>query len=213
MHLTFDKYPITLFLCIFWSIIDFFFIIFDIYYPVRIILSIPIIIFIPGYLLVYVLFPEKTEKSLDVVERIALGFGISIAIVPLFGIVLNYSQWGLALQPLILTLETFIFIMGVIAIIRWYRTPSEKRYTLKINISIPKHETKFDKLLTLVLVICIIITMSLLIYVVLTPKQGEHFTEFYILGSDHLASNYPLNLTVGENTTIILGIVNHEKYY
>jgi uncharacterized membrane protein len=62
-----------------------------------------------------------------------------------------------------------------------------------------------------VLVICIIFAASLVFYVILTPKQGEHFTEFYILGSKHLASDYPMNLTLGENATVILGIVNHEN--
>ena len=63
---------------------------------VRIILGIPIVLFIPGYLLVSVLFPgKKTEKGLDVVEKIALSLGVSIAIVPLLGIVLNYTPWGI----------------------------------------------------------------------------------------------------------------------
>ena len=49
-----------------------------------------------------------------------------------------------------------------------------------------------------------------------TPRQGERFTEFYILGSNHLASDYPTNLSVGENATVILGVINHEdafRYY
>jgi uncharacterized membrane protein len=211
MLLKLDQHPVTLLVSIIWSVIALFFVVIDINNPIRIILSIPLIIFIPGYLLVYALFPEKTEKSFDVVDRIALGIGISIAIVPLIGIILNYSPWGITLQPLILSLETVILILGIIAIIRWYHTSPEKRYIPIINISFPHHETKFDKLLTFILVICVITTASILIYMVLTPKQEEHFTEFYILGSDHSAYNYPLNLTAGENTTVVFGIANHEK--
>lgn len=47
-------------------------------------------------------------------------------------------------------------------------------------------------------------------FVILQPKQGEKFTEFYLLGPDGKASNYPTNLTVGENATVTGGIVNHE---
>jgi uncharacterized membrane protein len=211
MFLTFHRRPITLIFCIIWSVIATFFVLLDIDNLIRIILNIPLIIFIPGYLLVYVLFPERTEQVFDVVDRIALGIGISIAIVPLFGIVLFFTRWGLSLQLLILSLEAFILIMGAIAIIRWFNTPSEKRYKPMINISIPKHETKFDMLLTLIVVICLIITVSLVIYVIFTPKEEEHFTEFYVLGSNHLAFNYPMNLTSTKNATVILGVANHEN--
>jgi uncharacterized membrane protein len=170
------------------------------------------ILFIPGYLTVFALFPsKKTDKGIDDIERIALSFGLSIAIVPLIGLILNYTIWGIKLLPIVFSLELLIFIVGTIAIYRWLRTSPDTRYTLKINISIPKHETKLDKLLTTVLIICIIIAACLVVYVILTPKQGEHFTEFYILGSNHLASDYPKNLTLGENATVILGIVNHEN--
>jgi uncharacterized membrane protein len=211
MNLIPHKYPLTVIFGIIWSIIATFFVQLDMDNLIRIILSIPIIIFLPGYLLVYVLFPERTEKVFDVIDRIALGIGISIAIVPLFGIALYYSRLGLTLQPIILTLETFILIMGTIAVIRWYRVSPEKRYIPAINISIPKDKTKFDKLLTLVLVGCLIITASLVIYIILIPKPEEHFTDFYVLGSNHLAQYYPMNLTSGENATVILGVVNHEK--
>lgn len=210
MHLSFDRHPVSLIFCMIWSVIATFFVLLDINNLIRIILSIPMIIFIPGYLLVYALFPERTEKGFDAVDRIALGLGISIAIVPLLGIALFiFSRFEL--QRIILSLEAFILIMGTIAVIRWYHTPPEKRYIPKINISIPKHETKFDKLLTIILVACVIITVSIAIYSILTPKREEHFTEFYILGSNHLAYHYPMNLTSNKNATVILGIVNHEK--
>ncbi len=47
-------------------------------------------------------------------------------------------------------------------------------------------------------------------YVIVMPKQGETFTEFYLLGPGGNASDYPTNLTVGQNASVIIGIVNHE---
>jgi uncharacterized membrane protein len=217
MLLSVNRYPVTVIFCMIWSAIAFFFIVYDISNPVRILLSIPIIIFIPGYVLINVLFPrKKTEKGIDFTERIALSLGVSIAIVPLIGIVLNYSPWGFELQAILLSLEAFILIIGSIAIIRWFRTPSSDRFILTINLSIPKDETKVDKILTTALIICIIITVSLIAYVIITPKQGERFTEFYVLGPNHLASDYPTNLSAGRNATAVLGVINHEdafRYY
>ena len=48
------------------------------------------------------------------------------------------------------------------------------------------------------------------VYVIVTPKEGEKFTEFYVLGSGGKAEDYPTNLKVGEEGEVIIGIVNHE---
>lgn len=50
----------------------------------------------------------------------------------------------------------------------------------------------------------------MLIYVIITPKEGEKFTEFYILGDNGKAEGYPGNLEAGKNASVIVGIVNHE---
>jgi uncharacterized membrane protein len=47
--------------------------------PIRIILGLPLVLFLPGYSLIATLFPRKDD--LDAIERIALSFGLSIAIV------------------------------------------------------------------------------------------------------------------------------------
>ncbi len=39
----------------------------------------------------------------------------------------------------------------------------------------------------------------------------EPFTEFYILGPDGTAENYPTDYVLGENGTVIIGIINHEQ--
>ena len=71
-------------------------------------------------------------------------------------------------------------------------------------------ESKLDKILSIVLVISIILAISMTVYAITTPKQGEKFTEFYILGPNGKASDYPTNLTVGQSGNVIIGIVNHE---
>jgi uncharacterized membrane protein len=50
----------------------------------------------------------------------------------------------------------------------------------------------------------------MLIYVIITPKQGERFTEFYILGEKGMAADYPTFLRVNETSKVIVGIINHE---
>ena len=66
-----------------------------------------------------------------------------------------------------------------------------------------KNSKTLDKILTVLLIISIITASALTIYVIITPKKGEKFTEFYILGEGGKAADYPSSLSVGEegNTT------------
>jgi uncharacterized membrane protein len=41
-------------------------------------------------------------------------------------------------------------------------------------------------------------------------KEGEKFTEFYILGPGGMAADYPTRFAAGEPQNIIIGIGNHE---
>ena len=73
-----------------------------------------------------------------------------------------------------------------------------------------KSAKTLDKILTVILIIAIITAAALTIYVIVTPKKGEEFTEFYILGEEGNASGYPSSLSAGEEGTVIVGVVNHE---
>jgi uncharacterized membrane protein len=67
-----------------------------------------------------------------------------------------------------------------------------------------------DKPLSIILIIALIIAVVATIYIVVFPQPGEKFTEFYILGPNGKAGDYPTNLTASESGNMIIGIVNHE---
>ncbi len=48
------------------------------------------------------------------------------------------------------------------------------------------------------------------VYVIAFPKDGEKFTEFYILGADKMADDYPEKFFAGTEQFVWLGIGNHE---
>lgn len=182
--------------------------------PARIVLGLPFILFFPGHVLIATLFPEK--KSLDLIERIALSFGLSIAVVPLIGFGLNYTPFGIRLEPILWSLILFNIAFSILGI--WRRATSDDPFlpfeptTLwaKVNKEF-RRETKLDKILTIILVVAILSSVLSLAYVVAMPRQGEQFTEFYYLNSEGNAFDYPNNLTVGEQGTVIIGIANHEQ--
>ncbi|RLE15277.1 hypothetical protein DRJ04_00770 [Candidatus Aerophobetes bacterium] len=177
---------------------------------IRIIVGLPFILFFPGYTLIAALFPKKTQ--LDTIERVALSFGLSIAVVPLIGLILNYTPWGIKLYPILVSLTGFIVVMSAVAWIRRFYVLPPERLSININIDFSSFGTqsKLDKALTVILIGAIIAAIGTLIYVISTPKVGEKFTEFYILGEEGKAEGYPKQLVVGEEGYVILGIVNHE---
>ena len=94
MKVLFDKYPADIIICMLWSIILLPVALLNIDGTIRVILGLPFILFIPGYILIFALFPcRKTDQGIDIIERIALSFGLSIAVVPLIGLGLNYTEW------------------------------------------------------------------------------------------------------------------------
>jgi uncharacterized membrane protein len=68
-----------------------------------------------------------------------------------------------------------------------------------------------DRLLSIVLTVVILAVLGTTVYLIVKPETGEGFTEFYILGFDGSAGNYPQELAAGEEGTVTASIVNHEN--
>ena len=182
---------------------------------IRIVLGLPVVLFFPGYTLLSALFPRK--ESLSGIERFALSFGLSIAVVPLIGLILNYTPWGIRLYPILISLFIFIFSMSVIG---WYknrRLPQEESVSLSINLKFPSFsqlwsgQSKRDKIITVVLAVMVIGAIGTLVYVIKQPREVEKFTEFYVLNDEGKASDYPGTVVLGQSAQVIMGIINHEN--
>jgi uncharacterized membrane protein len=212
MKISSSKYPVDILLCIIVSTVLLPIAMLSMEITIRTLLGLPFILFIPGYILIFALFPaKKTDRGIDVTERIALSFGLSIAIVPLLGLLLNYTPLGIRLEPILLSVFFFNLIIGIIGIYRWKKTDPEERFIISFQLTFPKQKNKVDTALTIILIIAILIVIASLIYVITMPKTGETFTELYILGPTGKATGYPRNLTINENATVLIGITNYEN--
>jgi len=87
------------------------------YVYIRYILGSVYVLFLPGYSLIKTLFPTK---EIDNIERTALSIGMSLALVPLVGLLLNYTPWGIRLTPVILSLLSLTTILTVTGLQREY---------------------------------------------------------------------------------------------
>lgn len=177
---------------------------------VRIVIALPFLLFFPGYTLIAALFIKKA--AIGSIERMALSFGLSIAVVPLIGLILNYV-WEISLYPVLTSITGFIFIMCTVIYLRRRQLLPEQCFRPDITFKMPEWRgmTWLDRSLSVILTLSIIAAIGTLVYVLATPKVGERFTEFYILGPGGMAQDYPNELTVGEEVELIIGIINHES--
>lgn len=81
------------------------------------------VLFIPGYALLQALY-EPGELS--PLEELALSIGLSLALVPLIGLILNYTPWGIRLTPVVITLSITSTAFSLLATYRRYRYYSKR---------------------------------------------------------------------------------------
>ncbi len=172
--------------------------------------AILLVLFIPGYVLVAALFPDN--KEINWIERIALSFGLSIAVVPLLGLLLNFTPFGIRLVPIVLSIVLFSGGLGVVAYLRRMGLPVEERLSATLVVTKPAwgDYSRLDKVLAVGLVISVVFSISVLAFVLTTPRPGERFTEFGILGPGATLSDYPTDLNVSEEGTVLIFVANHE---
>jgi Protein of unknown function (DUF1616) len=75
-----------------------------------------LVLFLPGYSLVEALYAKKQE--LEGLTRIALSIGLSLALVPLTGLVLNYTPFGIRLLPVTVSLVMLTVVFLLLAVQR-----------------------------------------------------------------------------------------------
>jgi uncharacterized membrane protein/LysM repeat protein len=177
--------------------------------PVRIALALPFVLFFPGYALTAVLFPKKGD--LEPVERVALSFGLSLAVVPLIGLALNYSPWGIRLNSILGSLASLIVVAAAAAAYRRQVLLPEEAFVVPINEALAKwrRSSLMDRLLGLALVLTVV-GLGVAVYTATSSRGGETFTEFYVLGPGGKIQGYPKQVAVGEEVTLTAGVINHE---
>lgn len=179
--------------------------------PVRVVLGLPFVLFFPGYTLIAALYPRHDD--LDGIERLALSLGLSLAVVPLIGLVLNYTPWGIRLVPIVVSLTLFVAVSSLIAankrrqLVPVERFPADVRPFLQALGRLPWRAVGVA-----VALIAIVLLLGFRFGVLGGTRVGEAFTEFYVLGPGGKAEGYPRRLITGEPAEVILGVINHEGH-
>lgn len=211
--------------------------------PLRIAFGLPFVLFLPGYALIAALFPEAGDtpdatdaaddetpdaeasdrgSGIDGIERVALSFGLSIAVVPLIGLVLNFTPFGIRLVPILVSVSLFTVVAAAVAARRRQLLPPDERFRVPYREwyagardELFEPDSRTDAALNVLLAVSILLAVSSVAYAVAVPSAGESFTEFYLLtetdDGELVADDYPTNFTVGQSKPVVVGVSNQEQ--
>lgn len=202
----------------------------------RALLALVLVFFVPGYALVTVLFPRSTtregagfdwrrppsiaEGRVDLPARLALSFGTSVALAPLFGMGIVATGSPLTAETVVGSIGGFAAVSMTVATVRRWRLPPEERYRVsvvgwarRVRAGI-RTRSRRRVALDLALAASVVLASAGLAYAVTTPHEPAPDTEVALLTQDgdgeYVAGDHPTELVYGEPVEFALGIENQE---
>jgi uncharacterized membrane protein len=178
--------------------------------PLRIGLGLLLVTFFPGYVMVAAIFSKR--ETLDGAERAALSVGTSLALVPLLGLALHFTPWGIRLSTILVILCLWTLALAAVA---WRQRqaepPGERMEVLWETVAevFQRFRRPQDLVVPAVLTLAILVAIWAMAERIWDPPPRT-FTEFYILGAGGMLEDYPTTLEVGEPQEYTIGIANRE---
>jgi len=134
------------------------------------------------------------------------------------GLLLNYTSWGVRLEPMVACVVAFTLVCCCIANFRRHSLPGDERFSIDLGSAYEaasqlikgSFRDRTQAILSTVVIVCLVFSIVAVTYAVVTPRSQEKYTEFYINGPGGKAADYPTQFTLGEQKPIIIGISNHE---
>jgi uncharacterized membrane protein len=178
----------------------------------RLLLGFAYVLYVPGYCLTAALFPGADD--LDLIERTGLSLGLSVAWVSILALILDRLPWGLRLWPITFgeTISALVF-MGIATWRRAHLPPGEAYFP---DFSwrprswwrdLPPADRRVYKFI----LVALLIAALAYTWVFALPSPVEFMTEFYMLGPEGLADNFPREAAVGQPLNVTVGLVNRER--
>jgi len=208
--------------------------------PVRLLLALPLVVFLPGYALTAVAFPAANgfdpdrvalaadelrsafpaDYELSGVSRVGLSVVSSAGLVPLVAFVVNFTPWPISLRPLLLGVAGLTVGLVAVAAARRLQLPTERRFVLSLDwlgttgVGLSPHDAGRVRWANVAIVVSLLLVASGVGYALVSPPQGERFTEFYVATGNvtgQRQSFYHESFTRGEATPVTVVVSNHER--
>lgn len=185
------------------ALVNWTFAVLDVSLPLlRIAFGLPLLFLLPGYVLVTTLFPRDDRDraagarpgdgrlALTFGERLATAFGMSVAMIPILGVLMGVVGMAFTRGTVVGVLSGTTLLGVVTADIARNRTPRDERFT------VPTMRLPFDRradggrtqrlrtVTTLILAASVVLALGTFGYALAVPQQGEQYTDFYVLQGD-----------------------------
>lgn len=194
--------------------------------PLRLAVTLPLALFLPGYALTAVLFPGTESgrevasssrwRGIDVVERLAISFALSLAIVPLAVLVLPATGLGLGPDPLAATLGAVTVVAAQLGVVRRLRLPRADRFVVSPVAALERRREAGQTvtLSTVVLGGAIVLAVGALLFGLLAPTSAGGYSELGLYTDDEngdlVAGDLPDELAPGETAAVTVSLENQE---
>lgn len=197
----------------------------------RLLATLPLALFLPGYGLASVLFPaakredretaataaDARPRGIDTVERLGLAFVLSLAIAPLIVLVLPLTSWGLTTTSVAAGLAGVAVCLSQLGAVRRLRTPAPQRFTVSPLAGLERLRRNGEVATTasaVVLVLAIGTAVGALLVGFLFPVAGGGFTELALYSENEdgevVAGALPETVEAGESIPVVVEIENGE---
>jgi len=166
--------------------------------PLRTFLGFTVVLLLPGYVFQTLLFPKKGD--VDGIERVPLTLGLSIVVLPLLGLLLNYTPWGIRTGPIAVGLALVVVVLALASYARRVTIRVGEPYFLDVRLP----DVRQGMLVFGLVVVVVGGVPSLAVAL----RPAPHDTEFYVLGSDRRPEDYPRTLAPGASFQLTFGVTN-----
>jgi uncharacterized membrane protein len=179
--------------------------------PIRLLLGLVYVFYAPGYCLAAALFSRADD--LDGVERLGLNIGLSIAHISLLALLLDALPWGIRLWPVALGECGVIALFSAIALWRRAHIPAAEVYAPPLRWKTGRWRLLpgADRRIYMLLAATALSVGLFAAWIFLVPANDQFMTEFYMLGRNGLAEQYPYQVGEGDELSVTLGVVNRER--
>lgn len=188
--------------------------------PARVLVGGAFVLLGPGYALTAALFPRGESArtggrlTLSGLERLVYAVGLSIVVVPLLALFLNYTDWGITPASVLLTLVWFVLAVTGLAVVRRLGVPPAERVELPVGDAVAGLTDAGPA--TAVIGVLFVLSLAVAGTALATTDGGQRYTEFYLLSEDDetgelMADDYPESIAPDGTEPIYVGIENRER--
>lgn len=198
----------------------------------RLAAALPLVLFLPGYALVSVLFPAAAEPDrertaggrlgqdgIDWIERLSLSFATSLVVATVVAMALAATEWGLTAETSAIALGGATIVLAQLGAIRRLRVPETDRFRVSLRGAFARTRRSTDEGViaaasTLLLAACVVTAFGVIGFAIVSPQTGASYTELGVFteteDGELVADDYPAELEPGESASLTAAVENHQ---